>query len=139
MNKTHETNRDGVQTTPQVVLIVDDQVEQAELVCTILLRQGYEVYGAHTFYNAVQCVNSVKPDLAVIDIFLDDGRLGAELLVELRCFYPNLIVLFTSGIGEGKELDAALSYPRTAFIKKPYRIAAFAETVKQTLRKFSRD
>lgn len=119
------------------ILVVDDQVEQASLICSALSRSGFEAYSAGSCSEAVDHINSHKVDLAILDLFLDDGQIGGDLLVKLREIDANLLVLFTSGINEGREFDIALSYPRTAFIKKPYRIATLINAVKQAIQRFS--
>ena len=62
------------------VLIVDDDFMVADCLEEILIDAGYEVCGvAGTVEDAVALGNQHRPDLAVIDLRLADGRHGTEV------------------------------------------------------------
>lgn len=115
------------------VLVVDDSPEQTELARTVLVRGGLKVFCANSADDAMRVAASHSIDLAILDIFLDDGGLGKDLMLDLRQKYSGLSVMFVSGLGDGRELSEALSHPKTWFLKKPYRVAEFLSSVKAIL------
>jgi CheY-like chemotaxis protein len=102
------------------VLIAEDDLMIADMVEEILVGHGYEVCGiARTVSEGIALGRLHKPDLAVIDLRLADGRLGTEIAVKLGVYGP-LGVLYATGNCEqlalcGAEGDACLT--------KPYRSA----------------
>ena len=123
----------GAQYPQYSILVVDDSPEQTELARTVLLRGGFKVHCANSANEALQVAAANHLDLAILDIFLEDGCLGKDLMINLRKTFPNLLVIFVSGLADGDELNEALGYPKTAFIKKPYRVADFLNSVESVL------
>jgi CheY-like chemotaxis protein len=64
------------------VLVVDDNVDSAELLAESLVDAGHEVRAAHDGPSALQLVESFQPDIAFLDIGLPvmDGYELADLL-----------------------------------------------------------
>jgi CheY-like chemotaxis protein len=52
------------------VLIVDDEVEHAEICAALLRRRGYQVAVAITGYDAMELAQSLKPDLILLDLYM---------------------------------------------------------------------
>ena len=67
----------------QRVLVVDDNVDAADLLVDMLRRLGYDARVAHTGAAALALVEAFSPDVAVLDIGLP-GMTGYELAERMR-------------------------------------------------------
>ena len=74
------TRPDG---SPLRVLVVDDEVNIAELISMALRYEGFDVSVAHTGAKAVSTARSVGPDAVVLDMMLPDFD-GLEVLRRMR-------------------------------------------------------
>ncbi|MBA2610517.1 MAG: response regulator transcription factor [Bacteroidetes bacterium] len=84
------------------VVTVDDSPLVAERMGAILNDiKGIEfLENAKTIISARNLINTVKPDVVILDINLEEGEFrqtGIDLLVELRQNYPQMkIIIFTN-------------------------------------------
>lgn len=51
------------------ILIVDDEVEIADLIEVYLRNENYAVFKFYTAKDALECINTTELDLAILDIF----------------------------------------------------------------------
>ena len=78
------TRPDG---TPLRVLVVDDEVNIAELISMALRYEGWEPTVAHTGSKAVSAAKDSRPDAVVLDMMLPDFD-GLEVLRRMRTPAP---------------------------------------------------
>ena len=55
---------------PEKILVVDDEIEIADLVELYLTNENYEVYKFYTAADALSCIGSTELDLAILDVML---------------------------------------------------------------------
>jgi diguanylate cyclase (GGDEF)-like protein len=67
----------------ETILIVDDEVDIANLVAMNLADEGYETHTAHTGVDAMDLALKLRPDLIVLDLMLP-GVDGIEVCRQLR-------------------------------------------------------
>ncbi len=84
------TRPDG---SPLRVLVVDDEVNIAELVSMALRYEGFAVQQAHTGSKAVSVAREFEPDAVVLDMMLPDFD-GLEVLRRLRAAQSDVPVVF---------------------------------------------
>lgn len=118
------------------VLIVDDEVEIADLVELYLKSEGYTV---HKFYNAVDalnCANTTELDLAILDVMLPDMD-GFTLCAKMResHFWP--IIMLTAKV-EDIDKIVGLSIGADDYITKPFNPLELLARVKTQLRRYKR-
>jgi DNA-binding response OmpR family regulator len=102
------------------VLIAEDDLMIADMVEDTLLGNGYEVCGiARTVDAAVALSRLHKPDFAIIDLRLADGRLGTEIIAQLSATDRPGVLYATGNIAQ-VVLTAA---DGDACLVKPYRSA----------------
>ncbi|MBC7660818.1 MAG: response regulator [Chitinophagaceae bacterium] len=83
------------------VLIVDDEVQLAEIYRAVLQSAGAKVKVAYDAADAVDLIESFSPDVIVSDIRMPEVR-GDELLVALSSYDPNLPVILVTGMDRSK-------------------------------------
>jgi CheY-like chemotaxis protein len=86
------------------ILVVDDNVDAAEVLASLLNVLGHETAVAHDGIAAVDVADAFKPDLAILDIGLP-GRDGYALAAELRtlpsCAHTTIVAL--TGYGQPED------------------------------------
>ena len=112
------TRADG---SPLRVLVVDDEVNLAELVSMALRYEGWEVTTAHTGRRAVDLAREVRPDAVVLDIMLPDFD-GHEVLRRLRSIDPAVPVLFLTARDAVEDRVAGLTVGGDDYVTKPFSL-----------------
>jgi CheY-like chemotaxis protein len=111
----------------KTVLVVDDELDIAEAVKSILEDEGYQVVICANGREALQRLDSVRPDLAIIDIMMPVMN-GYETIKALRRHpeHGRLPVLIMSAI------DPSVKPPEfdsLGFLKKPFSLKELLERV----------
>lgn len=83
------------------VLIVDDEVQLAEIYRAVLQSAGAKVEVAYDAADAVDLIKEFKPDIILSDIRMPEVR-GDELLVALSSYDPDLPVILVTGLERSK-------------------------------------
>ena len=101
------------------VLIVDDDEDLLEMVSMILSQAGMEVHTAFKADKFKQTILEIKPDLILMDIYLDelDGRELCREIKLLKEFASIPVILYSAGVISADTIAASLA---DEFILKPF-------------------
>ena len=103
------------------VLVVDDEADIRELVSGVLEDEGYAVRTAADSTSALEAVDSRRPSMVLLDVWLQGSRLdGLQLLQEIKRRDPSIPVLMISGHGNLDTAVAAVREGAVDFIEKPF-------------------
>lgn len=109
------------------VLVVEDSRFTCDALRLILTRSGARLRRAATLAAGRSHLGTYRPDVAIIDLGLPDGR-GEALIAEAAAF--GLPVLATSGDPDAR--NGALDAGAVAFLDKPLpSVAGFLRLVRQ--------
>lgn len=116
------------------VLIVDDELDHAEICAALLRRRGYKVAVAMTGLDAIELAHALKPDLILLDLFMPavDGFSTAATLHE----HPdttNVPIVFLSASGDAASWARAGELGAASFLPKPFRAAELISCVELSL------
>jgi DNA-binding NarL/FixJ family response regulator len=116
------------------ILIVDDHPLVREGLIGLLAAQSdFVVCGeASGVGEARQLVASVKPDVAIIDLTLNDGT-GVELIKELRAKYPTIKLLVLSMHDESLYAERALRAGAVGYVSKHEASRTIVQAVRTIL------
>jgi two-component system nitrogen regulation response regulator NtrX len=104
------------------ILIVDDEADIRELVSGILQDEGYTTRTARDSDEALGAVAGRRPNLVLLDIWLQGSRLdGLQLLDNMKQEHPDLPVVMISGHGNIETAVAAIKKGAYDFIEKPFK------------------
>ena len=104
------------------VLIIDDEPDIRELIGGILEDEGYSVRTAPSAQVALEEISARKPDLVVLDVWLQDSSMdGLELLSYLKSLDANLPVIIISGHGTIETAVTAIRKGAYDFLEKPFK------------------
>jgi two-component system nitrogen regulation response regulator NtrX len=104
------------------ILIVDDEDDIRLLISGVLADEGYETREASDGDRALSEINARRPNLVVLDIWLEGSRLdGLEVLEVLRRDHPEVPVVMISGHGTIETAVQAIKSGAYDFIEKPFK------------------
>jgi len=106
----------GAQSKPRRVLVVDDEPAILGFIRTSLKANRYEVITASDGTEALQLLESDKPDIVLLDVLMP-GKDGFQVLHELRTFSELPVIVFSARRGLR---DKALSLGANDFVAKPF-------------------
>lgn len=112
------------------ILLVDDDMDLAELVKTKLAAEGHQVAVINTGDGAFELAKHVKPDIAILDIMLP-GVTGYQISRRLRKD-PELYrmaVLILTALGEEPEIMHGLEQGADDYLIKPFRLERLSEKI----------
>ena len=110
------------------ILLVDDDVDLAELVKTKLSVEGYQTFTINTGDGAFELAKQVKPDIAILDIMLP-GVTGYQICRRIRRD-PELYrvaVLILTALGEEPEILHGLEQGADDYLVKPFKLDRLVE------------
>ena len=105
------------------VLVVDDNVDAADLLAEALSESGYEVRVAYDGVVALELSVAFHPEMALLDIGLP-GMNGFELAVRLRALEGETLKLIAiTGYGHEDDLRRAKESGFAVHLLKPVNLA----------------
>jgi DNA-binding NtrC family response regulator len=81
------------------ILIVDDEEAIRKLLHQKLSKEGYLCQEASNADEALSMIEDNPPALAILDIKMP-GKLGTELLPEIKASYPDTAVIMASAVAD---------------------------------------
>jgi len=91
--------------TPKKILVVDDDIDLLEQVATILAGDGYDVRQAQGQEEAEELLTSFIPDLAVLDLMMENMDSGFVLCHDIKKLYPGTPVIILTAVQAATGLD----------------------------------
>jgi len=117
-----------------LILLVDDETEIAELAAAMLTDEGYRVILARDGFEALKIYQQIGKliSLVILDFFLPVMD-GDAVFDELRAINPEIVVVLSSGFAEQTKLGNMLAQGLKGFIPKPYTSEKLLEQVRSTI------
>ncbi|WP_282608271.1 sigma-54 dependent transcriptional regulator [Pelagibius sp. Alg239-R121] len=104
------------------ILIVDDEADIRLLITGILSDEGYETRDAANSDGALEALRARRPNLVILDIWLDNSKLdGLQLLEVIKSEHPGVPVVMISGHGTIETAVKAITRGAYDFIEKPFK------------------
>lgn len=82
------------------VLYVEDDPDYREAVRTILEAGGYNVVEAATAEEGMRLFHEVRPDIALVDMMMEEVDAGVNLVKELRAAGEDIPVFLLTSLGD---------------------------------------
>ncbi|MGL4637607.1 MAG: sigma-54-dependent transcriptional regulator [Beijerinckiaceae bacterium] len=104
------------------ILVVDDEADIRELVAGILDDEGFRTRTARNADEALAAIQSRRPGLVFLDIWMQGSRLdGLQVLEVIKETHPDLPVVMISGHGNIETAVSAIRKGAYDFIEKPFK------------------
>jgi DNA-binding response OmpR family regulator len=121
-----------------LVLLVEDDVDYAEIIAHTLRRDGHEIVTADSVKGAAKFTERKRPDLAILDVMLPDGS-GLDFCKTLRTADPGLPVLFLSSLDRTADVIAGLNAGGDDYLTKPFHPSELLARVRALIRRVTPD
>jgi len=108
-------------TTPQVILIVDDEEGLREGLGRILEDEGYAVLAAENGEQALEILQHAHIDLVLTDMRMP-GMDGIELLKKIHERHGNIGVIILTGYGQIETYIEAMNFGAIEYVSKPFKV-----------------
>jgi len=123
------------------LLVVDDDPDILEQLGHVLKANGYEVTTSDSAANAEESLISFQPDLAIVDLMMEQMDSGFVLCHQIKNLYPNTpIIMLTAvraatGLGfDAKSPEAKSWIKADCILDKPVRAEELLNSVRKLLK-----
>ena len=120
-------------TTPLHILLVDDEEVILETLSDYLRDAGHRVEEARNGSAALQAIEKVEYDLALVDLRMP-GMDGLALLAKIQELHPDLPVVILTGHGTLETAIQALRLGAADFLTKPAKMLELEAVVEKAIR-----
>lgn len=118
------------------ILVVDDEVEIADLIETYLADENYTIFKFYSATDALACIETTDLDLAILDVMLPDTD-GFALCKKIREKHTWPIIMLTAKDAETDKITG-LTLGADDYVTKPFRPLELAARVKSQLRRYKK-
>ncbi|MED5618407.1 response regulator [Ideonella sp. BN130291] len=117
----------------KTILVVDDELANAEVLSLILEEEGYRVFCASNGRQGLERVAEVRPQLVVLDFMMPIMN-GADMGRALResDATRGIRILMNSSLTESAVREHFTGYDH--FLRKPYNVDVALEVIARLLR-----
>lgn len=116
------------------ILVIDDDVDITDSIKAILSASGFDAYTASNGKDGIAAVDTVKPDLVLCDMMMEQVDAGSRVAQEIRKKDKHLPIYLLSSIGaataQNVELDK-LGF--NGVFQKPVSPDLMVKTIKKAL------
>ena len=116
------------------VLIVDDEQDIRDLVSGILIDNGYSVYTAAGYMEALDEISKKEPNVIILDVWLgNSAKDGIALLNTIKDSHSHVPVIMMSGHSTIETAVEAIKQGAYDFIEKPFDATRLLISVEKAL------
>jgi CheY-like chemotaxis protein len=101
------------------VLVVDDELEVRQVLREFLSSRGYDVTTASGGAEALAIVETIKPDLVLLDVAMPDMD-GVETLKRIVAIEPALAVIMVTANSDIGTTSKLLALGAVDYVPKPF-------------------
>ena len=114
------------------ILVVDDEEKMCVTLQKLLELVKYQVEVAHDGLQAMEKVNSFRPQCVLLDIRMPNKN-GIEVLKEIKSSHPETVVLMTTAVAKRDIQQECLEAGAHAYLTKPIDFKFLQEQIKEAL------
>jgi DNA-binding NtrC family response regulator len=114
------------------IVVIDDEVNAAAALETLLREDGYEVTRAHDARAGLQLLEKVAPDLVLTDLRMP-GMDGLELLAKIKDLRPETMVILMTAYGTVKTAVKAMKLGAEDYLSKPIDVEELEVVLQKAL------
>jgi len=110
------------------ILVIDDEVEVANLLADAVRTQGHEAIVAHDGTQGLALLGQTRPDAVFLDVRMPDVS-GISVLRTIREIYGALPVILITGHAVKEEIEEARRLGVTEILDKPFFLNHLTEAL----------
>ncbi len=117
------------------VLLVDDEEEFVTTLAERLELRGIKANTATTGEDALQLVETYRPDVVVLDVLMP-GMSGLEVLRKIRGIHPEILIILITGEGYTESEMEGIQLGAYDCMIKPINIEELIKKMDEALKKY---
>ena len=118
------------------ILVVDDEIEMNELICTRLEMKGFEVISAQDGMEGLEKARNEVPDLIILDVMMP--KLNGYQVCRMLKFddkYKSIPIIFLTAKSQQYDLEVGKEVKADAYLSKPFDGETLLKEVNRLLSK----
>ncbi len=117
-----------------VILIVDDEPGNQVVLEALLIGKGYHLFFANNYQTTFEFVNSILPDLILLDILLPEMN-GYDICQNIRQQerLKDIPIIFITTLGNPLDRQRGFEVGGNDFISKPFKSQELLACIKNYL------
>jgi two-component system NtrC family response regulator/two-component system response regulator HydG len=116
------------------IVVIDDEVNAASALETLLQEDGYEVARAHDGAAGLQLLEKTDPDVVLTDLRMP-GMDGIELLTRIKGIRPETMVILMTAYGTVKTAVKAMKLGAEDYLGKPIDVEELEVILQRAIEK----
>jgi two-component system response regulator (stage 0 sporulation protein F) len=117
----------------RILLIEDESLIRSSL-ARALRKDEIVIAEATNGHEAREKLGKEGCDLAIVDLYLEDGMHGLDLIAEIRRQVPQVKIIVITAFGSAEVKEAALKKGVDRFYDKPFEIENIRNAVNELLK-----
>jgi FixJ family two-component response regulator len=101
------------------VVVVDDEEPVRKALCRLLRVSGLHAVAFSSGQSFLNSIGAIRPDCVVLDLHMQPGLSGLQVLEQLRSSGSRVPVIITTGQDEPQTEERCLSAGAAAYLRKP--------------------
>jgi DNA-binding NtrC family response regulator len=114
----------------KIIVHIDDDQDIRHAVRLVLSREGYTIHSFETVKEFMAAMNTLSPDLVLLDVMVEEDDAGLQAYDQLRTRYPQLPIILMTSLGEMVLPHFAHSPELVWVLEKPVTPEKLISTVK---------
>ncbi len=123
--------------TKHKLLVVDNEIDVCNFVKSFFEVRGFDVYTALHGDDAMKLLDTLKPDLIILDMIMRRHNEGLEYLPQIKVKIPQARIIMITGVDDQDVVDQCRKLGVDDYITKPLVLENLESTVMKIVEKFS--
>ncbi len=115
------------------ILLIEDEILIRSSLARALGKDGYVVSEAKDYSEAIEELKAKGYDLAIVDLYLEDGLHGIDLIREIHRWSPQARIMVITAFGTPEVREAAMMEGIDRFYDKPFEVMDIRRAVREML------
>ena len=117
----------------KTILLIEDEILIRSSLARALGKDGYVVSEAKDYGEAMEELKAKGCDLAIVDLYLEDGLHGIDLIREIHRRSPEAKIIVITAFGTPEVKEAVMLEGIDRFYDKPFEIMDIRSALKEML------
>jgi DNA-binding NtrC family response regulator len=114
------------------IVIIDDEIGMLDLMSQLARRLGHEAFTYQTGREGLAAINTLRPDLAIVDLRIGDMD-GLQVIETCRRQHPGLNVIMVTGFASVENAVEAMRLGAFDYLMKPFELDDLQRTITRAL------
>lgn len=115
------------------ILILDDERDICKFSKELFIKRGFDAYTALTGKSAINLIKRIKPQIAILDIYLQGEVNGMEVLKFIKENQPNCFCVMVTKEDDKKIAQEATELGAVDYLTKPLTVKELDEVVRRVV------